>query len=436
MVKTIGQLSKGANKRTLAGPRRAGGQFEPGTKIGSGESLGAQTGKGNYAGQTSVAPTESGIAPEYNPHVTVDEEGNFHLTPEAAQKFEKQAQAASEGHNFRAATEAQSRTAAEQAYQAYRAELKSMGMSDAELDAYVAKVKAGYGNNGFDRPQVFQGAPEKLRDSSGEIVEIPCAGGDLHRVRVSLQQQVEDAQAAVEMATTTTNKKKTMAALQSAQRLRNVMDAETDGDKLKREIKKLLNHAVGKGWIPGSSYNEQDVEDMFAEANLWELGKQSLKEGMEKNALPQTPETVEQLEALTSEELKHSGEMQKVSSFGARYAVLKWKRENKKYFEDKTGSYDRDDRDRKKILEEAQEFDQKTEASKYAPTRYLNVEALRSRILEVIPLKDYRWLAWYEATSGEGHLPKERKRAERIRRRLKDAGIGQNGDMSQRLYIE
>ena len=104
-------------RKRLAGPRRAPGQLEPGTTIGSGESIGAQTGKGNYSGQTALSQ-RTDTAPKFtSPHVKLDDEGNFHLEPKSAAIFAEKARAAAEANAKGKLSDAEVRAEFDKEYQ-------------------------------------------------------------------------------------------------------------------------------------------------------------------------------------------------------------------------------------------------------------------------------------------------------------------------------
>jgi hypothetical protein len=129
-----GSLTIPGTGKTLAGPRRAAGQIEG--RIGSGESVGAQTGKGNYAGQKAFGNEpeydfETGgiiprkTVPPTNPDVIVDNDGNFHLTPEAAEKFEAQVRTSAEANAKGKLSDAKVREAVEKEVKAHMDALKA-----------------------------------------------------------------------------------------------------------------------------------------------------------------------------------------------------------------------------------------------------------------------------------------------------------------------
>jgi hypothetical protein len=402
MTKTIGQLNKGVNKRTLAGPRRAAGQFEPGTKIGSGESLGAQTGKGNYSGQTSIAPEVKPISPPEADDLNIDPTSVEEAQPTGPTSFERH-------------------------LAAYRQQLSELSpsMTTEEIDAWVAKVKAGFGNSGFDRPAVFQGAPEKLRDSSGEIVEtVLHAGGDMQRALSSLRQQVEDADSAFHMATTVAAKKKAKVALQTAQRLlKNALDESTLSARLtiEKSVRKYLGSAKAKGWV--TDYNEDDVEDIISDAWLEQHSEEAILQCLQKAGLERTHENIECAHHMLTEELNSSP---KVSALGARRAAERWKenrRQRKEISLEKPVhvSENGDELLLKEALQQPEE-----DLRGYIPSEV----SQKFKAEQVLTPKELKWLADYEAArepkgkrgakrSKKPRTAAERQRAQRLRKKAK-----------------
>jgi hypothetical protein len=450
MVKTIGQLSKGANKRTKGaatkripcidktvgnlnlGQKGTSANFPitrgiPGlegidkfiddvvnttdkNRAGSAETQAAQSGKGVAADKVSISPEadDLNINPDsteeaqpigptsFERHLADIRRNKWNPTPEELQALDEKCR------QWRAARE--------------------------------AARKAGV----FDRIAVFHGSPDKLRDSSGEIVEtIPRVGGDMQRALTTLQKQVEDAEAAVRMAPNLTVKKRAKTALQTAQRLlRNALDGSMLSAMLtiEKSVRKYLRSAKAKGWV--RDYNEADVEDLISEAWIEQHSEEAILRCLEKAGLERTPENIERAHQMITEELKDP----KVSALVARRAAEHWKDEKRRLSEVShstvlgnsdgfattlqdvltviTAVTGKDG----EIVNDRLTPEQAAEEERY-PIAYADTEALRIKAAELLKPADLEWLLRYQSSKGAkgAHSAADRQKCWRLMQKDKTA---------------